>query len=70
MKNLISPLILLTLSFTSCAQNKDLMPNNPQASTTTSEHLTVAHTVQDLIYHKAFIGYGDLLLPFEVYIKY
>ena len=41
------------------------MPNNPQASTTTSEHLTVAHTVQDLIYHKAFTGYGELLLPFD-----
>ena len=65
MKNLISPLILLTLSFTSCAQNKDLMPNNPQPSTTTTEHLTVAHTVQDLIYHKAFTGYGELLLPFD-----
>lgn len=57
----IIPLMLLSMA--SCGQNNEKILQEEKQLT--PKQLTVSHTVKQLVQHKAFNGFGELLLPYD-----
>jgi acetyl esterase/lipase len=78
----IAVLLLLTLFLTNCMkgetsadygktlENLSEQRNGNMEAQTKQNHLTVNHSVRDVVNHPAFKGFGELLLPLEDNARY